>query len=57
MKTKAEEYRENAANCSELASRHTGKPKRRRYERMADAWLALADEQDWLDGNKLFDGK
>jgi hypothetical protein len=52
MKTKAEEYREHAANCDELASQQTELPKRKRYERMAEAWRALADEQDWLDGDQ-----
>jgi hypothetical protein len=51
MRTKAEEYRESAASCDELASQQTERPKRKRYERMAEAWRALADEQDWLDGN------
>jgi hypothetical protein len=43
-------YRENAENCLQLAERAEGQPTFRRYSRMAKAWLALADEQDWLDG-------
>ena len=43
-------YRENAENCLQLAERAEGQPAFRRYSRMAQAWLALADEQDWLDG-------
>ena len=43
-------YRENAENCLQLAERAEGQPAYRRYSRMAQAWLALADEQDWLDG-------
>lgn len=43
-------YRENAENCLQLAERAQGQPTFRRYSRMAQAWLALADEQDWLDG-------
>jgi hypothetical protein len=50
MKTKAEEYRENAANCAELEAQATERHKRKRYERMKEAWLALAEEADWLDG-------
>jgi hypothetical protein len=33
-----------------MAERAEGQPTFRRYSRMAQAWLALADEQDWLDG-------
>jgi hypothetical protein len=43
-------FRENAENCQQLAERAEGQPAFRRYSRMAQAWLALADEQDWLDG-------
>jgi hypothetical protein len=42
--------RENAENCLQLAERAEGQPTFRRYSRMAQAWLALASEQDWLDG-------
>ncbi len=57
MQSKAAEYRENAANGVELAAQQTEQPKRKGYERMAEAWRALADEQDWLDGNQLHGGK
>jgi hypothetical protein len=43
-------YRENAENCLQLAERAAGLPAFRRYSRMAQAWTALAREQDWLDG-------
>jgi hypothetical protein len=43
-------YRENAENCLQLAERAEGSPAHRRYSRMAQAWIALAHEQDWLDG-------
>ena len=43
-------FRENADNCQQLAERAEGRPDSRRYSRMAQAWTALADEQDWLDG-------
>jgi hypothetical protein len=42
--------RENAENCLQLAERAEAKPAFRRYSRMAQAWTALAREQDWLDG-------
>jgi hypothetical protein len=43
-------FRENAENCMQLAERAEGQPAFRRYSRMARAWRALAEEQDWLDG-------
>ena len=43
-------YLENAENCKELAEAARDMPARLRYRRMADAWLALAREQEWLDG-------
>jgi hypothetical protein len=43
-------FRENAENCLQLAERAEGQPAYKRYLRMAEAWTALADEQDWLDG-------
>lgn len=50
MLSKSEEYRENARNCGELAAEAKDLPSKNRYRRMQDAWLALAEEQDWLDG-------
>jgi len=43
-------FRDNADNCLQLAERAEGQPAFRRYSRMAQAWTALAHEQDWLDG-------
>lgn len=43
-------FRENAENCLQLAESTKDETKAKRYRRMAEAWLALADEQDWLDG-------
>lgn len=43
-------FRDNAENCLQLAERAQGQPAYNRYSRMADAWMALAKEQDWLDG-------
>jgi hypothetical protein len=50
MKSSSEMYRENAANASQLAMEAKEEPSRKRYMRMAAAWLDLAEEQDWLDG-------
>ena len=44
------QFRENAENCAELALKASDEPSRARYKRMEAAWLALAQEQDWLDG-------
>ncbi len=43
-------FRENAENCAQLAEAASDETTARRYLRMAEAWLALANEQDWLDG-------
>jgi hypothetical protein len=43
-------FRDNAENCLQLAERSEGQPAYNRFSRMADAWTALAQEQDWLDG-------
>lgn len=50
MKTESETYRENALNAAELAAQAKDEPSRKRYKRVEAAWLALAEEQDWLDG-------
>jgi hypothetical protein len=44
-------YLENAENCTELAEKAKDAPTRARYLRMAEGWLALANEQEWLEGN------
>jgi hypothetical protein len=46
----SEIFRDNAENCAQLAENAPGEPAFQRYKRMEAAWLALADEQDWLDG-------
>jgi hypothetical protein len=43
-------FRENAENCAQLAEATTSEPAFQRYKRMEASWRALADEQDWLDG-------
>ena len=47
---RSDALRQNADNCRQLAERAEGEPAYRRYMRMAQAWMALANEQDWLDG-------
>jgi hypothetical protein len=47
---RSEMFRENAENCAYLAENSSNEPARQRYKRMEAAWRALADEQDWLDG-------
>jgi hypothetical protein len=49
----SEIYRENAENCAQLAAAEPTEdgPAYKRYRRMEAAWRALAEEQDWLDGN------
>jgi hypothetical protein len=47
---KSEEFLKNAENCARLAESAANAPTRNRFERMATAWRALAEEQDWLDG-------
>jgi hypothetical protein len=46
----SEIFRENAENCAHLAESAANEPAWHRYKRMEAAWRALADEQDWLDG-------
>jgi len=45
-------YRQNADNCMQMAEAAQGEPAYNRYKRMQAAWLALAEEQDWLDGEQ-----
>jgi len=46
----SQHFLENADNCAQLAERATDPPTRLRFKRMEAAWRALAEEQDWLDG-------
>jgi hypothetical protein len=46
----SDHFRENADNCLQLAERATDEATHKRYKRMEAAWRALAQEQDWLDG-------
>jgi hypothetical protein len=45
-------YRQNAENCMLMAEAAKGEPAYSRYKLMELAWLALAEEQDWLDGER-----
>jgi len=42
-------YRQNADNCMQLAEAAQDEAAYKRFKRMEAAWLALAEEQDWLD--------
>jgi hypothetical protein len=46
----SDHFRENADNCAQLAEQAADEPTHQRYKRMEAAWRALAEEQDWLDG-------
>jgi hypothetical protein len=46
----SDHFRESAESCAQLAERATEDAMYDRYKRMEAAWLALAKEQDWLDG-------
>jgi hypothetical protein len=48
----SEIFRDNAENCADRAETAKDEPTRKRFKRMEVAWLALADEQDWLDGEQ-----
>jgi hypothetical protein len=50
---KAQEMRQNAENCLDLAAEANALPERLRYLRMAQAWQALAECQAWLDTDTL----
>jgi hypothetical protein len=51
---KAEELRNRAENCAELAQAAAREPEKKRFERMAEGWNIVAENQAWLDGE---DGK
>ncbi len=46
----SDQFRQNAYNCLHLAEKARDKPSSLRFRRMARAWRAIANEQDWLDG-------
>jgi hypothetical protein len=43
-------HRQNAETCMQMAEAAKAEPACNRFKRMEAAWLALAEEQDWLDG-------
>ncbi len=49
---KSDLYRRNAEKCVQMAEAAKGEPAYNRFKRMEAAWLALAEEQDWLDGER-----
>jgi flagellar capping protein FliD len=49
---KSQELKQNAENCADLAATAKDERAKRRYERMEEAWNALAKTQAWLDGEK-----
>ena len=51
MMKNSDPFRENVENCLHLADNAADVPASTRYRRMAEAWTALAQEQDWLDGH------
>jgi hypothetical protein len=53
MTKQSDIYRQNAENCMQMAEAAEGEPAYNRFKRMEAAWLALAEEQDWLDGEQL----
>ena len=46
----SQQFLNNAENCAELAERATNEPAYKRFKLLEEGWLALAKEQDWLDG-------
>jgi hypothetical protein len=46
----SQQFLNNAENCAELAERAKDEPSYKRFKLMEAGWLALAREQDWLDG-------
>ena len=45
-------HRQNAASRVQMAEAALGRLAYTRYKRMEAAWLALAEEQHWLDGER-----
>jgi hypothetical protein len=43
----------NAKYCLQLAEKAENEPVRKRYARMARAWLDQAVTEDWLDGKMI----
>jgi hypothetical protein len=43
----------NARNCGKLAAEAKDLPSKIQYKRMQEAWLALAEEEDWLGSGPI----
>jgi hypothetical protein len=43
-------FREKRRKLSQTCGSKQDEPAFKRFQGMAEAWRALADEQDWLDG-------
>jgi hypothetical protein len=52
MTKESDIYRQNADNCMQLTEAAQDEAAYKRFKRMKAAWLALAAEQDWLDGEQ-----
>ena len=46
----AKRLRENAENCAEMAENTGDDACRRRYQRMEQTYLRLAETDEWLEG-------
>jgi hypothetical protein len=47
---RSSQYRRKAAGCGRLAERAGVPSDRERLARMQESWIALAANEDWLDG-------
>jgi len=47
---KAQELRKKSESCVELAKIAATEPAKKRFQRMADGWKVVAENQEWLDG-------
>lgn len=50
LSSRSERLRDNAGHCQTLEGTAPDDAGRKQFGRMGDAWLALAETQDWLDG-------
>ena len=48
---KADELRKIADDCTKMARQTKDSPRKKRLERLAEGWDALAKNQAWLDGD------
>jgi hypothetical protein len=52
MMKKSDQYREYAEDCLRQAGTALDEPQQSRYRRMADAWRALAKDEEWLESRQ-----